>query len=209
MGKHAGLFAFRNLKTGKPPVQRRLSKGGGTNPTILRPMNFNLSTASEAREQILARALSLHGIDKLDPILPEVDLQSVQDQFMEEGDDCTRTWDDWRHLIEAHVCESWREDPDETKREWEAADFRARKLSLMALPLDIRKGAHKLIFGIVTDKPTFFAIDVLATALFDGPDYWGRGRTWLCGLYATAQADHERRLKLQADVDHLLAALEV
>jgi hypothetical protein len=168
-----------------------------------------LSTASEAREQILVHALSLHGIDKLDPILPEVDLQSVQDQFMDEGDDCSRPWDDWKQVIEEHACESWQEDPDLTKKEWEAADFMARKLSLMALPLDIRNGAHKLIFGVVTDKPSFFAIDILATALFDGPDYWGRDRTWLCGLYATAQADHERRLKLQADVDHLLAALEV
>jgi hypothetical protein len=172
-------------------------------------MNSNLSKASEAREQILARALSLHGIDKLDPIFPEADLQSVQDQFMDKGDDSSRPWGGWQELIEEHACEWWQEDPDQAKKDWDAADHTARQLSLMALPLDIRNGAHKLIFGIVTDKPTSFAIDVLATALFDGPDYWGRDRTWLCGLYATAQADQERRLKLQADVEHLLAALEV
>lgn len=168
-----------------------------------------MATASEAKDQILAHALSLHGIDRLDPILPEIDLQSVQSQFMEEGDECSRPWDDWQQLTETHVCESWEEDPEETKEEWDKADFMARRLSLMALPLDIRRGAHKLVFGFVTDKPTFFAIDVLATALFDGPDYWGRDRTWLCGLYASAQADHKRRVKFQADVDHLLAALEV
>jgi hypothetical protein len=168
-----------------------------------------VSTASEAKEQILAHALSLHGIDKLDPILPGVDLQSVQDQFMDEGDDCSRPWGDWQQLIEEHTFESWQEDPGQTTKEWDEADHMARQLSLMALPLDIRKGAHKLILGTVTDKPTCFAIDVLATALFDGPDYWGRDRAWLSGLYATAQAEHERRLKLQADVDTLLAALEV
>ena len=45
-------------------------------------------------------------------------------------------------------------------------------------------------------------------ALFVGGD-WRRNRRWLQEVYSAAKTEQERRLKLQADVDHLLAALEV
>ena len=165
-------------------------------------------TASEAKEQILARVTTSYGVTNLNPCLPEVDLQRIQDQYMSDDDRCSRTWDDWHQNVEEAAFEFWDGQHPDYKEFFEVPDWMARRLGLLTLPRDLLRGAHKLVFGVVTDEPTGFAIDVLTLALFVGGD-WRRNRRWLQEVYSAAKTEQERRLKLQAEVDHLLAALEV
>lgn len=165
-------------------------------------------TASEAKDQVLAYVSRFCGIDKLNLCLPEVDLERIQDQYMSEDDKFSQTWDAWQEVYEDHACNLRIEVADEEDSDLPV--WMLFRLGLLTLPRDLLRGAHKLVFGFVTEEPTQFAVAVLTAALFDvWNDPWCRDRQWLRGLYNSAKAEQARRLKLQADVDHLLAALEV
>ena len=166
-------------------------------------------TAPEVKEHVLAQVSSFYGIDKLSLCLPEVDLQQILPNTpMSEDDKFSQTWDDWQKAYENHACKLWLEWNEDQNSDYPS--WVMYRLSLLTLPRDLLLGAHKLVFGGVTDRPTHFAVAVLTAALFEvWGDPWCKGRHWLLGLYNSAKAEHARRLKLQADVDHLLAALEV
>ena len=166
-------------------------------------------TASEAKEEVLAHVSHFHGIDQLNLYLPEVDLQRIQDQFMSEDDKFSQTWDKWREEYENHASKLWIEFYSSDDEDREFPHEAMVVLGLLTLPRDLLRGAHKLVFGVVTEQPTWFAIRVLIGALFNSELVsYGQG-PWLRRLYDSAKAEQTRRLKLQADVDHLLAALEV
>jgi len=158
---------------------------------------LTMSTKSTSRADILCRAVFSYRLSDLDPHLPEVTLERV----LPEDQGGSASWDAWREHYEGLALEGYNEDTG--LEEW----IRIR-LGALSLPREILLGAHKRIFGSLTEHPTEFAITVLATALFTTYSSYSFDRHKLINLYEKARFEQKRRLKLEADIKGLLTALE-
>lgn len=84
-------------------------------------------------------------------------------------------------------------------------------ISFLSLDRDLCNGAHKRLYGFVTDTPTTEAVRACAFALFADP-----GRTyWTSTFYASwksylrkLEEDHKRAAELKACITSLLSELE-
>ena len=158
---------------------------------------LTMSTKTTSRTEILCRAVFSYRLSDLDPHLPKVTLERV----LPEDQGGSASWDAWLEHYESLALEGYNEDTG--LEEW----IRVR-LGALSLPREILLGAHKRIFGSLTEHPTEFAITVLATALFTTYSSYSFDRHKLINLYEKARFEQKRRLKLEADIKGLLTALE-